>query len=166
MVEEAKQIKRLCRKYDAIFIINDSLDVAVKVNADGLHLGQEDFLFEEARKKMPGRFIGLSVGNIDEAIKAQEKRADYISAGPVFKTVSKDDAGKPIGLSKLREIRKAVDIPLVAIGGIKKENAASVIKAGADAIAVISAVASAEDMVEATRDLCYLFEQAKLAREK
>ena len=153
MVKEATEIKKLCDEFDALFIVNDWIKLAKEVDADGLHLGQGDESIEEARKILTGKIIGLSATCLDGAIEAQAKGADYIGAGPVFETPSKNDAAEPFGLKTLAEIRKRVSVPIVAIGGITKENMASVLEAGADAVAVISAIAAADDMEKAIRDL-------------
>jgi len=153
MVKEAEEVKKLCNRYGATLIINDRVDLAKEIDANGVHLGQEDADIEKARHELAGKIIGLSATSLDEALEAQAKGADYIGAGPVFETPSKDDAAPPFGLKTLAEIKRHVSVPIIAIGGITKENMASVLEAGADAVAVISAIAGANDMVEATRDL-------------
>jgi len=153
MLKEATEIKKLCKQYNATFIINDWLELAEKIDADGVHLGQDDSDIEKARRELPGKIIGLSATSLDEAVEAEAKGADYIGAGPVFETPSKNDAAPPFGLNTLAEIIRQVSVPIVAIGGITKENMASVLEAGADCLAMISAVAGADDMVKATRDL-------------
>lgn len=135
-------IRALTAKQKITFIVNDYIDVAMAVNADGVHLGQEDMPVKEARsiagKKM---IIGISTHSLTQALRAQEEGADYIGFGPLFHTGTKD-AGRPRGLRTLREIRKYVTIPIVAIGGITWDNVHEVLHAGADAVAVISGVLS------------------------
>ncbi len=133
-------MRSLTLKYKTIFIVNDQIDIALAVDADGVHLGQEDMPVEEARKIMgKKKILGVSTHSLKQAIKAQEGGADYIGFGPMFKTSTKD-AGFPKGLKVLREIRRHVKIPIVAIGGIAPENVSSVLEEGADAAAVMSAV--------------------------
>jgi len=153
MLEEARKIKELCQKNNATFIINDSIELAKIINSDGLHLGQDDEDFKKARRILPGKLIGLSATTLREAINAEAVGADYIGAGPVFATPSKEDAAPPFGLETLAKIKEHVSIPVVAIGGINQENAKSVRDAGTDAIAVISAVSGQKDMTEATEKL-------------
>jgi thiamine-phosphate pyrophosphorylase len=141
MVEIAKRLRRMCDDYGAIFIVNDRIDVALACNADGVHVGQEDIPAEEVREVFDG-ILGVSVRSINEAIRA-EKHADYLSIGPVFPTKTKKDAGRAIGIKGLKEIVRAVSIPVVAIGSINRDNVLDVLKAGVDGIAVISSIAAA-----------------------
>lgn len=137
-----------------LFLVNDRVDVALASRADGVHLGQEDLPAGAARKLLgPGPVLGISAETVEQAVRAVEEGADYLGVGPVFSTPSKPDAGEPIGLEGLRSVRRAVDLPLVAVGGINEENLETVLEAGADGIAVISAVASARDMESAVRRL-------------
>jgi len=149
-----REIRAITREAGALFIVNDNLDVALACGADGVHLGQGDLGVDEARRLAPRSFvIGVSVGNAREALAAVEAGADYVAASPVFATSSKDDAGPGCGICGLREIRAAVAVPVVAIGGITRDNVAEVIAGGADSIAVISAVAGEPDIAAAARDL-------------
>ena len=149
-----REIRAVTKETGALFIVNDRLDVALACGADGVHLGQGDLRVETARQLAPRPFIiGISVRNANEAVAAAEAGADYVAASPVFATTSKDDAGQACGICGLREIRKAVAVPLVAIGGITRDNVAEVIAGGADSIAVISAVAGQPDITAAARDL-------------
>lgn len=132
-------IRDLTRRYNALFIVNDFMDLAIAVNADGVHLGQDDIPFEIAKKIFPQRIIGISTHNLDEALSAQMGGADYIGYGPVFPTQTKD-AGTPKGPESIKGIKGYVKIPLVAIGGIKAENLLSVLRNGADAVAVSSGI--------------------------
>ena len=136
----AIRIRDITVKHSIVFIVNDYVDIAFAVNADGVHLGQEDMPLEEARKIMgKGKLIGVSTHSLDQAIKAQDAGADYVGFGPMFQTKTKD-AGQPQGITALSQIRKLIDIPIVAIGGITWENVNKVLHAGADAGAVASGV--------------------------
>lgn len=137
---EALILRKLTTEFGAIFVVNDHADIALAVNADGVHLGQSDLPLKEARKILgKGKIIGASTHSIEEAIAAEAGGADYIGFGPIFHTATKD-AGKPKGIGALREIKKNIKIPVVAIGGINAENLESVIASGADAVAVSSAI--------------------------
>jgi thiamine-phosphate pyrophosphorylase len=145
-----------------LFIVNDRLDVALACGADGVHLGQDDIRASVARQLAPPLFIiGVSVGTVDEAVRAERDGADYIAVSPVFPTASKDDAGPGHGLDALRKIRNTVTIPVIAIGGISRENAQDVIAAGADGVAVISAVVGSPDITRAARELKAIVRKAK-----
>jgi thiamine-phosphate pyrophosphorylase len=151
MIEEAAKIKELC-KDKAIFLINDRVDVALAVEADGVHLGQDDMPYEAARHMLGyDKVIGITVHNIEEAVAAQNLGADYVGASPVFETHSKKDAGKPAGLELIRAVRENIELPIVAIGGIKLDNLASVIEAGADSATALSAVLAKDDVEEEVR---------------
>ena len=150
----AREMKRICDRYGALFIVNDRFDIALECEADGAHLGQSDLPIAEARERAPEGFIlGCSVGSPEEAVKAERDGASYVALSPVFDSSSKDDAGPGHGLKILTEIKKAVRIPVLAIGGINRDNAASVVKAGAEGLAVISAVVSQPDVEKAAREL-------------
>jgi thiamine-phosphate pyrophosphorylase len=135
-------------------VINDRLDVALAVDADGLHIGQSDLPLQAARKIAGSKlFIGVSAGTVEDALAAEKDGADYLGAGAVFPTGSKDDAGSAIGLDGLARICTAVKIPVVAIGGIGLANAADVMKSGAAGIAVISAILAQKDIKAASETL-------------
>ncbi|MBI4825868.1 MAG: thiamine phosphate synthase [Nitrospirae bacterium] len=137
---EAVSIRTLTRSYNATFIINDYIDMALAVDADGVHLGQDDMPVKEARKILGKRkIIGISTHSVKQALKAQEEGADYIGFGPVFHTSTKD-AGRPKGLKMLEDVRRNVSIPIAAIGGITPDTAAKLLSSGADAVAVGSAI--------------------------
>jgi thiamine-phosphate pyrophosphorylase len=139
---EAMRIRELTLKHRTMFIVNDYIDIALAVDADGVHLGQEDMPIEEARKIMgKKKIIGVSTHSLKQAIKVQDAGADYIGFGPVFSTSTKD-AGRPKGIRALSEIKRHIQIPVVAIGGITRENVKEVLDAGADAVAVISGILS------------------------
>lgn len=140
--DDAVEAMRVARSRGVRIIINDRVDVAIAVKADGVHLGQDDFPPQAARRLLgDGAIIGLSTHNVDQAVKASLMDIDYIAVGPIFGTSTKDNPDPVVGLRGLEDIRQAVlKTPLVAIGGITSDNAPQVIKAGANAVAVISAL--------------------------
>ena len=143
-LEEARRVRELLAGTGVPLIINDRLDVALAVAADGVHLGQHDMHLSDARRLVGERLvIGISAESVADAIRAEAEGADYIGVSPVFTTPTKMDTAPPLGLEGLREIRRAVSLPLVAIGSIRHDNAAEVLRAGADGLAVVSAIVSA-----------------------
>jgi len=153
-VVACREIYKLTKKKDVSFIVNDRVEIVKAVNADGVHLGQEDMSFSLARKILgKEKIIGISVETVEQALKAVKGGADYLGIGPIYPTATKPDAGKALGIAKLKEIRESVNIPIVAIGGINENNLEEVLRAGADGVAVISAVVSAPDITEACRKL-------------
>jgi len=149
----AQKIKALCSKSDTLFIINDYLDLALAVDADGLHIGQRDLPLPIIRRELPvDKVVGCSVNTVSQAVKAQNEGADYIAVGSMFPTTTKRDA-TVVGVDRLKQIRQAVSSPLVAIGGINENNISQVMAAGANSVAVISAVLSKEDIKGATKIL-------------
>ena len=149
----AQQLRKLCTEHNVLFIMNDYLDLALAADADGVHLGQNDLPLPVARKLLPiDKILGSSVTTLDQAITAESEGADYIAVGSIYPTTSKETA-KVVGLEILRQIRQGVTLPLVAIGGITKDNAAEVMAAGADSVAVISAIAQAKAPEEAARQI-------------
>lgn len=143
-LEEARRVRELLVGTGVPLIINDRLDVALAVGADGVHLGQNDMHISDARRLVGERLvIGISAESVADAIRAEAEGADYIGVSPVFTTPTKMDTAPPLGLEGLREIRRAVSLPLVAIGSIRHDNAAEVLRAGADGLAVVSAIVSA-----------------------
>ncbi len=154
LIEMARDIKHLCASAGVSFIVNDRLDVAIASNSDGVHLGQDDFPISLARKILgKNKIIGGSAVTLDEARKCQKEGADYIGFGPVYPTTSKADAGAVTGIDLLKEVIDNVPLPLIAIGGVNKDNTPEVIIAGAYGIAVISAVCCQHDPEQATREL-------------
>ena len=139
LYEEAVRLRELTRSFDAILIINDHADIALAVDADGVHLGQDDLPLKEAKRIMGKRIVGISTHSLEEAKEAEAGGADYIGFGPVFHTTTKD-AGAPKGVDNIRVIKQNVSIPVVAIGGINMENAGEVFAAGADSVAAATAV--------------------------
>ena len=139
MFEEARQLRKICK--NIIFLINDRIDIALAVGADGVHIGREDLDYRPARKLLGSKsIIGVTVHNVKEAMLAEKSGADYLGVSPIFCTTTKLDAGKAIGIAGLKKIRNKTTIPIVAIGGITLRNARPVIAQGADALCAISAV--------------------------
>jgi thiamine-phosphate diphosphorylase len=149
----ALQLRKLTRDAGIPFIVNDRLDIALAVDADGVHVGQADLPASVARNIMgPGRLLGVSVDTVEEAVLAEKAGADYLGVGPVFEARgTKPDAGLPLGVERIALIRRSCGLPIVAIGGINAENARTVREAGADAAAVISAIVAADDIAHAAR---------------
>lgn len=144
-IAEARMLMALLQPAGIPLIINDRLDVALAAGANGVHLGQKDMAIADARRLAgPGLVIGISAESLADAVQAEAEGADYIGISPVFATTTKKDAAAPLGLDGIRRIRAAVRLPLVAIGGITLENAESVISAGADGLAVVSAIVAAQ----------------------
>ncbi len=135
--QNAINLKQLTSKFDALLSINDYLDIALAVNADGVHLGQDDLPLKEAKKIANNMIIGISTHNLGQAREAENNGADYIGFGPIFHTTTKD-AGEPKGVSALREVKEFINIPTIAIGGINITNLMSVIQSGADGVAISS----------------------------
>jgi thiamine-phosphate pyrophosphorylase len=156
------EIREITRSAGAGFIVNDRLDIALACGADGVHLGQEDISPVIARQLAPpGFIIGVSVSNRAEASRAEQEEADYVALSPTFSTGSKPDAGPGHGCGVLREICSSISIPVIAIGGIVPENIPGVIRAGAQGIAVISAVVAKPDITAAARELAAIVESEK-----
>ncbi len=154
LIEAGHALRELTRAAGVTFIVNDRADVALALDADGVHVGQDDLPALDARRIVgPNKIVGVSAGTVAEANQAERDGANYIGVGSVYATSSKPDAGAPIGTEGLAQIARAVSIPVVAIGGVNADNAAACIAAGASGVAVISAVVSAADVVDATRRL-------------
>jgi thiamine-phosphate diphosphorylase len=155
LVEEGLALRTLTRDRGVLFIVNDRIDVALAVDADGVHIGQDDDMpLQIARRLMlPQRILGISVGNLDEVVAAVAADADYLSIGPIFSTYAKSNAGPAIGTHMLADLVTRYHTPIIGIGGITEQNAGKVLQAGAVGVAVITAVISAEDITAAARDL-------------
>jgi thiamine-phosphate pyrophosphorylase len=160
-LQTALELKKLCQQNDVLFIVNDSLEVALAAEADGLHVGEDDLPVAEARRLLPvDKILGASARTVEEAKAAQAAGADYLGVGAIYATPTKVGAAV-VGPGRLEEIKKEVNLPLVAIGGINEGNINDVMKAGADAAAVISAVMGAADIEKATRQLMNIIEGEK-----
>ena len=152
-LKEAKEIKELCRKYQVPFLINDDVDLAVEVDADGVHVGQHDMEAGEVRKKIgPNRILGVSAQTVEQALLDQQAGADYLGVGAVFPTGTKDDADA-VSIQTLGEICRAVSIPVVAIGGIGQHNVMQLAGSGICGIAVVSAIYAQPDIQNAASTL-------------
>jgi len=158
MLEVGREIRKITQDYDALYIVNDRVDVALAVDADGVHVGQDDMPVEIVKEIAPHLIVGVSASNLREALEGERGGADYIGAGSVFPTRTKEDA-RLLGLEGLKEIVRNVHIPVVAIGGINHENVREVLKVGVDGVAVISVILGAEDVVEATRRMREIIEE-------
>lgn len=152
------QLKRLAAEFKVPFIINDRLDIALALDADGVHVGNEDLPLDVVRRIIGNnKILGYSVSNIEEAIYGEKIGADYLGAGPVYPTGSKKDAALPIGLDCLKAIKKSVKIPVVGIGGITCANVEQVKQTGIDGISVISAILCCDDTAYAAKELSILW---------
>ena len=152
-LQEAKEIKELCARFHVPFVINDNVDIAAEIDADGVHVGQSDMEAGDVRKKLgPDKIIGVSAQTVEQALRAQAHGADYLGVGAVFPTGSKADAVE-VSHDTVREICRAVDIPVIAIGGITRENVIELKGTGICGIAVISAIFAQQDIEEAARTL-------------
>ena len=152
-MEEAKDLQVLCKEYNVPFIINDNVDIALAMDADGVHVGQSDMEAGDVRAKLgPDKIIGVSAQTVEQAILAEQRGADYLGVGAVFHTGSKADA-EDVSHETLTAICNAVKIPVIAIGGITRDNVTELSGSGICGIAVISAIFAQKDIVSATKDL-------------
>ncbi len=152
-LREAMEMKELCRQYGVPLFINDNVEIAVACGADGIHIGQHDEPAAEVRKRIgPGMMLGVSAQTVEQALKAQTDGADCLGVGAVFSTGTKKDADD-VDHKTLKAICNAVDIPVVAIGGINRNNISMLAGSGIDGVAVVSAIFAAEDIEEAAREL-------------
>ncbi len=161
LIPIAREIKDICHQSDALFIVNDYLDLALAVDADGLHLGQSDLPLSVARKALRiDRIIGRSTHGLEQALQAEKEGADYIGIGSIFSTGTKENA-EIIGIEALQNIRQTMAIPIVAIGGINENNIKQVVQAGADSVAVISAIFSKDGVEQSVKRMVKEIEQEK-----
>ncbi len=152
-LQEAVEIRRLCREFRVPFVVNDNVDVALAADADGVHVGQDDMEAGDVRAKVgPGKIVGVSAQTVEQAVLAERRGADYLGVGAVFPTASKDDADD-VSRETLKAICGAVSIPVVAIGGITRENAAQLAGTGICGLAVISAIYAQKDIRKAAAEL-------------
>jgi len=155
--EEAIKLLKICKEKNVFFILNDYVDVALEIGADGVHLGQTDMSISEAREICGNKLIiGLSTHSVEQAIKADKEDVDYITIGPIYKTRAKDFT---VGTEIIKEVVSKVEKPVIAIGGINKNNIDEVLKQGIKSVAVISAVVSAENVKEAAKKLVQKIKQ-------
>ncbi|WP_155592752.1 thiamine phosphate synthase [Lysinibacillus cavernae] len=154
----ARQCQKLCKQYNVPFIVNDDIDLAVRISADGVHIGQDDLHVAIARKKIENMILGVSVHSHEELQTAIAHHADYVGIGPIFATTSKSDAQPPCGTYFLQQAHNLhPELPIVAIGGINCTNAHIVLQAGADGVAVISAICKSEDVEQTVSSFTSLF---------
>lgn len=152
-VEQAKEVKAVCKKHGVPFVINDNIEVALAVDADGVHVGQSDMEAGSVREKIgPDKIIGVSTRTMEEALLAKERGADYLGVGAIFNTSTKLDASE-VSFQELREICGTVQLPVVAIGGISLDNIEELIGTGIDGVAVVSALFGAKDIKKASEEL-------------
>ena len=160
MYQEALELAQICRDAGSFFLINDRLDVAMAVEADGVHVGQTDMPCSKTRRLLGrGKMIGVTVHSLVEALQAEREGADYLGVSPIYQTATKPDAGKPAGIRLIEEIRERVSLPLIAIGGINHSNAPEVVQAGADGLCAISCVVAEDDVRSQIRRFQELFER-------
>ena len=153
-LELAIKLKNLCKKYNVPFIVNDDIELALEIDADGVHVGQDDLGVDEIRKLMPNKIIGLSIGNEEELKQSKVEYVDYVGVGPVYVTQSKDDAGGAIGYEGLELMRKLLpQMPVVAIGGIQTQHIKDVMKTNVDGVSIISAISYSENIEETVREM-------------
>ena len=161
MIQEARQLKEIC-KGKAILLVDDRVDVALAVGADGVHIGQEDIPYETARLLLGmNKIIGLTVNNLEEAIEAEKLGVDYIGLAPIFKTDTKEDAREPIGTKMMEKVRKNICLPIVAVGGINKHNVKDVINSGADSVVSIHAVLNSDNVYNEISEITKIIKEAK-----
>jgi thiamine-phosphate pyrophosphorylase len=162
VLPEARELRALCQERNVPFIVNDRVDVALLLDADGVHVGQDDLPATEVRRLIgPGKIIGVSAGSLEEARWAVEQGAEYLGVGPIYATATKLDAGEAVGTALIEELAKTYGLPMVGIGGIGRGNAGAVIRAGADGIAVVSAITRQADPKAAAAALCDAIDAAK-----
>ena len=153
-LELAIKLKNLCKKYNVPFIVNDDIELALEIDADGVHVGQDDLGVDEIRKLMPNKIIGLSIGNEEELKQSKVEYVDYVGVGPVYVTQSKDDAGSAIGYEGLELMRKLLpQIPLVSIGGIQTKHIKDVMKTNVDGVSIISAISYSDNIEKTVREM-------------
>ena len=152
--EMAKRVQELCKRKNIPFIVNDDVDLALELDADGVHIGQDDEAAASVREKIGDKILGISVHTLEQAQKAAAQGADYFGVGPIFSTQSKEDARDAQGTALIELFKNhKIETPIVAIGGITAENTPPIIKAGADGVSVISAISQADSVYEAAKKL-------------
>ena len=151
-------MQTLCSAYDVPFIVNDDVELAEAIDADGVHVGQDDEAVDAFIKRFNGKIIGLSVGNLEELSQSDLTHVDYIGVGPIFSTPSKDDASAPVGPEMIETLRREVGaLPIVAIGGISLVNVQEVAKTSANGVSVISAIARSSNVTETVQNFLQYF---------
>jgi thiamine-phosphate pyrophosphorylase len=161
-IGQALAIKDFLKSSGVPLIINDRVDVALAIEADGVHLGQTDMPLDIAKKILgDSMIIGISAESLEDALEAEKGGADYLGVSPIYATPTKTDTAPALGLEGLRAIREAVRLPLVGIGGLNRKNSAAVIQNGANGVAVVSAIVAADDPATAARDLLQIIDEAR-----
>ncbi|MQY79528.1 MAG: thiamine phosphate synthase [Bacteroidetes bacterium] len=164
-IKRSLNLKKLLSKYDVPLIINDRVDIALAVEADGVHVGQSDMPYEYVKRLIPEKMmLGLSVETLDQAVEAEKYDLDYLSVSPVFFTPTKTNLYREWGIEGLRKLRSITKHKLIAIGGINSSNVAEVIRAGADGVAVVSAICAAEDPKTTSKELKSIIEKIKKSK--
>jgi len=164
-IKRSLNLKKLLSKYDVPLIINDRIDIALAVEADGVHVGQSDMPYEYVKRLIPEKMmLGLSVETLDQAVEAEKYDLDYLSVSPVFFTPTKTNLYREWGIEGLRKLRSITKHKLIAIGGINSSNVAEVIRAGADGVAVVSAICAAEDPKATSKELKSIIEKIKKSK--
>lgn len=164
-IKRSLNLKKLLSKYDVPLIINDRVDIALAVEADGVHIGQSDMPYEYVKRLIPEKMmLGLSVETLDQAVEAEKYDLDYLSVSPVFFTPTKTNLYREWGIEGLRKLRSITKHKLIAIGGINSSNVAEVIRAGADGVAVVSAICAAEDPKATSKELKSIIEKIKKSK--
>ena len=157
-LELAIKLQNICKKYNVPFIVNDDIELALEIDADGVHVGQDDLGVDEIRKLMPDKIIGLSIGNEEELKQSKVEYVDYVGVGPVYVTQSKDDAGGAIGYEGLELMRRFLpQMPLVAIGGIQTQHIKDVMKTNVDGVSIISAISYSDNIEKTVREMIEQF---------
>lgn len=156
---EALELKKLCKNYNVPLLINDRIDIALAVDADGIHIGQSDMPLKVSRKILgPNKIIGLSAGNVNQAVEAVSDGADYLGVGAVFPTSTKKDASN-VGIEMLKQVRKSVDIPIVGIGGINPDNISQLYGSGIEGVAVVSCIMGSDDPYAVSKQLSQMVKE-------
>ncbi|MDQ0205604.1 thiamine phosphate synthase [Alkalicoccobacillus murimartini] len=164
VLKKAQKLRKLTEKHQVTFIVNDHIDVALAVGADGIHVGQDDLPLDEVRKIVgPDMIIGISTHHIDEAKAAEQGGADYIGVGPIFPTNSKEDVVDPVTTTYIQQIEEEITIPYVAIGGIKRHNLKQVMEAGARRVCMITEIVQAEDVQARCEEIIQIMDEQKEA---
>ncbi|MDN5341983.1 MAG: thiamine-phosphate pyrophosphorylase [Oceanotoga sp.] len=158
MIEVAKDLKKICNHHNVPLIINDRLDIALAIQADGIHIGQDDMPIEIVKKYASNMIIGVSASNIEQALIAEKKGADYIGAGAIFSTQTKKDANY-MGIESLKDLMKKIKIPVAAIGGINLKNIKKVLKTNIDGVCIISALLCSKDIEKTTKEFLKIIEE-------
>ncbi|WP_172844437.1 thiamine phosphate synthase [Tumebacillus algifaecis] len=165
LLEAGLLLRRITKEMGATLIVNDRIDVARAVDADGVHLGQSDLPIQVAREMLAvGKIVGISTHNVAEAVAAERSGADYIGFGPIKQTATKQDTEPVVGAAGLQEVRRHVSLPIVAIGGIKAEDVAEIIRNGANGVAVVSAVIGSDDVQAAAQNIRQIVDLERGAR--